>query len=151
MYDTVIFPTDGSEESLEALDHALGLARTNDADLHALYVVDTSYPYGDFEGGLIDIEPIVESFRSEGERALDRIERRAEREGIAVTGDIREGTAIHRVILEYANEVGADVIVMATHGRRGLDRWFLGSITERVVRIAGCPVLTVRSSNTAEE
>ncbi|MFW6385265.1 MAG: universal stress protein [Halodesulfurarchaeum sp.] len=40
---------------------------------------------------------------------------------------------------------------MATHGRRGLDRWFLGSITERVVRIAGCPVLTVRSSNTAEE
>lgn len=151
MYDTVLFPTDGSEESLVALDHALGLATTNDADLHSLYVVDNSYPYGDFEGGVIDIEPIIESFRAEGERALDRIDRRAEREGIAVTGVVREGTAIHRVILEYADEVDADIIVMATHGRRGLDRWFLGSITERVVRTANCPVLTVRSSGTTEE
>ena len=98
MYDTVLFPTDGSEVSLQALDHALGLARTNDADLHALYVVDTSYPYGDFEGGVIDIEPIIESFRAAGERALDRIDSRAESDGIAVTGVIREGTAIHRVI-----------------------------------------------------
>lgn len=148
MYGTVLFPTDGSDESLAALDRALDLARTYDATLHALYVVDTNYPYGDYEGGAIDLAPLTEALREEGDRTIERVEDRVDREGVAFVGAIREGSAVHREIIEYAEEVGADLIAMGTHGRRGLDRWLLGSVAERVVRTAGIPVLTVRSEAT---
>lgn len=150
MYETVLFPTDGSADSMEAFDHALDLAKTYDADLHALYVVDTSYPYGDFDGGVIDIEPVLDSLRDAGQRTIESIGSRADQAGIPCIGAIREDSIIHRAILEHAEEIDADVIVMATHGRRGIDRWVLGSVTERVVRTATVPVLTVRTGRGTE-
>ncbi|MEF8842143.1 MAG: universal stress protein [Haloarculaceae archaeon] len=149
MYETILFPTDGSDASLRALDHALELAGTYDATLHVLYVVDTSYSYGDFDGAAIDLTPVFEALREEGERTIGTVEERAEAAGVDVVGATRESGTVHRALLEYAEEVDADLIVMATHGRRGLDRWLLGSVTERVVRAADAPVLTVRTG--AEE
>lgn len=151
MYETVLLPTDGSDESLQALDHALDIAATYDAVLHALYVVDISYPYGDLDGGAIDLEPMFEAQREEGKRTLQQIEERAERAEASFAGAIREATTVHRAILEYADENGVDLIVMGTHGRRGFNRWLLGSVTERVVRTADVPVLTVRSAMESEE
>lgn len=145
MYETVLFPTDGSDPSLQALDHALDIAGRYDAAVHALYVVDTTYPYGDFDGSSIDPEPLFDALREEGERTLERIEERTDDAGVSFVGEVRESGSVHRAILEYAEEQGADLIVMGTHGRRGLDRWILGSVTERVVRTADVPVLTVRS------
>lgn len=151
MYETVLFPTDGSDPSLQALDHALDLADTYGATLHALYVVDTTYPYGDFDGGGIDPEPLFDALREEGEQTLDRVEQRANDAGVEFVGETRDAGSVHRAILEYADEHGADVIVMGTHGRRGLGRWLLGSVTERIVRTADVPVLTVRSESEADE
>lgn len=145
MYETILFTTDGSDESLRALDRALDLAETYDGSIYALYVVDTSYPYGDFDGAAIDLTPIFESLREEGERALETVGERAEGAGVPFHSAVREDGVVHRAILEYADEVGADVIVMGTHGRRGLNRWLLGSVTERVVRMSEIPVLTVRT------
>ena len=146
MYDTILFPTDGSDASLRALDHALELAGTYDAALHVLYVVDTSYPYGDMDGAAVDLTPVFEALREEGERTIGTVEERAGDAGVDVVGATREDGVVHRAILGYAEEVDADLIVMGTHGRRGLNRWLLGSVTERIVRGAEAPVLTVRAS-----
>lgn len=151
MYETVLFPTDGSDLSLRALDHALDLAETYGATLHALFVVDTTYQYGDFDGGGMDPEPLFQALREEGDRALDDVEERAECTGVPFVRAIRESGYVHRAITEYADENDVDAIVMGTHGRRGLDRWILGSVTERVVRTADVPVLTVRSQPENEE
>jgi nucleotide-binding universal stress UspA family protein len=145
MYETILFPTDGSDESLRALEHALDVAHAYDATLHALYVVDTGYPYVEAEGGAVDLSPVSAALRTEGERALEQIETRAERAGTAFVGATREASLVHRAITDYAAEHGVDLIVMGTHGRRGFDRWLLGSVTERVIRTADAPVLTVRS------
>lgn len=147
MYSTILFPTDGSDESLEALDHALDLVATYDAELHALYVVDTNYPYGDLEGGVANWEQFISAFREEGTKTLEIIEARAEAAGTTVIGALREAGVVHRAILEYAAENDVDMIVMGTHGRRGLDRWLLGSVTERVMRTSDVPVLTVRTGD----
>lgn len=151
MYETVLLPTDGSDESLGALDHALDIADAYDAALHALYVVDTSYPYTGFDDGAIDLKPIREALREEGEETLRRVEERAERAGTEFVGAIREASVVHRAVLDYADGNDVDLIVMGTRGRRGLDRWLLGSVTERVVRTADVPVLTVRSATEPEE
>lgn len=149
MYETILFPTDGSDASLRALDHALELAGTYGATLHVLYVVDTSYSYGDFDGAAVDPTPVFEALREEGERTIETVEQRAGA-GVDVVGATREDSAVHHAILEYADEIGADLLVMGTHGRRGLDRWILGSVTERVVRGADAPVLTVRTASERE-
>lgn len=151
MYETILFPTDGSDASLRALDHALELAGTYDATLHVLYVVDTSYPYGDFDGVGVDLTPVFEALREEGERTIETVEERAGEAGVDVLGEPREDSVVHRAILGYADEVDADLIVMGTHGRRGLNRWLLGSVTERVVRAASAPVLTVRTGGERED
>lgn len=151
VYETILFPTDGSDASLRALDHALELAGTYDATLHVLYVVDTSYSYGDFDGAAVDLTPMFEALREEGERAIGAVEERAEAAGVDVVGATREDGTVHRALLEYADEIDADLIVMGTHGRRGLNRWLLGSVTERIVRTADVPVLTVRTGTEAEE
>ena len=147
MYETILFPTDGSDASLGSLDHALELAGTYDAVLHVLYVVDTSYPYGDFDGVGVDLTPVFEALREEGERTIETVEERAGDADVDAVGATREDSVVHRAILEYADEVDADLIVMGTHGRRGLNRWLLGSVTERIVRAANAPVLTVRTAN----
>lgn len=151
MYRAVLLPTDGSDSSLHALDHALDIANAYDATLHALFVVDTSYPFTGFDDGTIDPEPLFEALREEGERTLQRVEERAERTATPFVGALREAGVVHRAILEYVDENDIDVIVMGTHGRRGLDRWLLGSVTERTVRTADVPVLTVRGPMDADE
>lgn len=146
MYRTVLFATDGSEASFGALEHALEIAGSNEATLHGLYVLDTGYPFTGFESGA-DVVPVLEALRAEGERSLEAVRERAEAAGVAFVSAVREGDAVGRTITDYAEEVGADLIVLGTHGRRGLNRWLLGSVTERVVRTAPVPVLTVRAGS----
>lgn len=151
MYETVLFPTDGSDESFHALEHAIDVAETYGATLHALYVVETDYGSAGFDDVPVNVDAILEARRADGARALERVEARAERTGTTVVTAVREGGVVHREILDYADENDADVIVMGTHGRRGLDRWLLGSVTERVVRTSPIPVLTVRGESDADD
>jgi nucleotide-binding universal stress UspA family protein len=144
MYRTVLFATDGSEASFDALEHAFRAADRDEATLHGLYVVDVGYPFSGFESG-VDVVPVLEALRAEGERSLETVRERAEAAGVPFESAVRESDAVARTITDYAEEVGADLIVLGTHGRRGLNRWLLGSVTERVVRTAPVPVLTVRT------
>jgi nucleotide-binding universal stress UspA family protein len=138
MYDRILVPTDGSEGTEGAVDHAIDLATTYDAALHALYVVDTNVHVDGSAAGTFD------AIESAGRRAVDEVLERAEAAGVeTVEGAVVEGTP-HRAILDYADEHAVDLVVMGTHGRTGLDRYLLGSVAEKVVRLSDAPVLTVR-------
>jgi len=138
MYDRILLPTDGSDASDRAVEQAVGLAREMGAELHVLFVVE-DIPYAP---EMMD-DTVEEELQGIGEEAIAAIEARADEAGVDVVSAIRKG-APHSAILEYADGEGVDAIVMGTHGRSGLDRYLLGSVTERVVRTADVPVLTVR-------
>jgi len=146
MYGDILVPTDGSRAAECAIDHAVDLAGTYGARIHALYVVDAS-AYSTLETGS---EVVMDALEQEGREAIDRVEESATAAGVDVVTDIVAGTA-YTTILEYAGEEGIDLIVMGTHGRQGLDRYLLGSVTERVVRSSEAPVLTVRMGDDAAE
>lgn len=146
MYDRILVATDGSEESLRALDHALDIAGQYGATLHALYVVDGGHPLSDLDGGAMDLGPLFEALHEEGERTLERIEERAEEAGTPCVTAVREAGSVHGAILDYADENDVDLLVLASHGRRGLDRLLLGSVTERILRTSDIPVLVVRGT-----
>lgn len=136
MYDRVLFPTDGSEGADVAATHALTVADRFDAPVHALYVVDVT------AGQATDAyaAPAVDALRAAGEEHVDRVVERAEREGVEVTSAVVEGTPASTIVEETTD---GDVVVMGTHGRTGLDRYLIGSTTEKVVRTAEVPVVAV--------
>ncbi|MDP2481725.1 MAG: universal stress protein [Candidatus Palauibacterales bacterium] len=143
--DTVLFATDFSPLANAALDDALALARTHGAVLHLLHAVvlhadDPNDPAHHF--------PDAEEIRVRLEEAADgrMTSQLAERNAgdIQVVRAQRRGISAAPAILEYADEIDADVIVMSTHGRRGLSHALLGSVTEEVVRLSARPVLTIR-------
>ncbi|MES3517017.1 MAG: universal stress protein [Natronomonas sp.] len=138
MYDRILLPTDGSEAGNKAVSEAIELATAHGATIHALFVVNES-PYAP---ELIDAD-VGSRLRTVGEEVLGEIRDRAAEAEIEIETEIREGTPA-REIIDCAEDIGADVIVMGTHGRSGLDRYILGSVTERVVRGSSVPVLTVR-------
>lgn len=139
MYDRILLPTDGSTTTDRALEHALDVASHSDATIHVLHVIDATVFANDVETGTI-----VEEFETAGERIVTEVAERARAADVAVATDVVRGTP-HQTILEYGSEHDIDLIVMGTHGRTGLDRYLLGSVTERVVRLSPIPVLTVRS------
>jgi nucleotide-binding universal stress UspA family protein len=141
MYAEVLVPTDGSPASDAAIEHAIALADRYDARLHALYVVDGA-AYSSLEAGA---EVVVEALESEGEEATGRVADAAADAGVECVTTVTSGTA-YRSIHEYVDANDIDVVVMGTHGRQGLDRYLLGSVTERVVRTSDVPVLTVRQA-----
>ena len=139
MYAEILVPTDGSPASDAAIEHAIDLADRYDARLHALYVVDGA-AYSSLEAGA---EIVVEALESEGEEATKRVADAAADADVECVSSVVSGTA-YRSIQDYVDEHDIDVVVMGTHGRKGLDRYLLGSVTERVVRTSDVPVLTVR-------
>lgn len=144
MYDTILVPTDGSGHSVRAAEHGYYLARLFDATVHVINVVDVQRAGGMFDAGGVD-QAFVDRLKEEGKEAVETVEAVGdERDAVktaVVTGDPAE------TILEYADDHGADMIAMGTHGRTGLDRYVAGSVTERVVRLATVPVLTVRATD----
>ncbi|MFB6169156.1 MAG: universal stress protein [Haloferacaceae archaeon] len=137
MYDDILLPTDGSEAAEAAVDHAIRLARAFDATVYVLSVIE---PVPAVE---MDAAVVHERLAESAERAADRACERLEACGVSHESSVRDGSA-HRAILAEADERGVDLVVMGTHGRTGVGRVLLGSVTERVVRNADAPVMAVR-------
>jgi nucleotide-binding universal stress UspA family protein len=144
VYDTILVPTDGSDAAAAALEPAFELATTTGATVHALYVVEPVY------SAEYNVQEIYDALREEANRVLEDIAERGEAAGVEVVTAVENGTA-HRRILEYADENGVDVVVMATHGRTGIGRYLLGSVTEKIVRLSDAPVLTIPAKAAAAE
>ena len=135
MYQDVLIPTDGSEGSNRAIKHAVALALDLEASVHALSVVEST--------GATKRDQLRADPEAEASDALEQVEAAAEGADLEVTSTIREGVAAEE-ILAYAADADVDMIVMATHGRTGLEQVLLGSVAEQVVRNASVPVVTVR-------
>jgi nucleotide-binding universal stress UspA family protein len=138
--ERILVPLDGSDGSAQALDHAITLASELGASIHLVAVVD---PYG--------LSSVTE--RQEVETELEDVvasgAARVQETGIPVTTAVEAGFP-HREILGSVEARSIDLIVMGTHGRRGLDRFVLGSVAEKVVRLSPVPVLTVRIGASGE-
>ncbi|MFC7018261.1 MULTISPECIES: universal stress protein [Haloarcula] len=136
MYDQVLLPTDGSEGAAAATDVAFALAGRFDAPVHALYVVDERFVADEFDAP-------VEAAEREATAALEAASDRGTEHGVSVEKHLRRGVP-HEEILDAVDDYAADLVVMGTHGRTGLDRFrHVGSVTERVVRSAPVEVHTV--------
>ena len=137
MYDDILIPTDGSAGTAEAVRHGLELAENYDATIHALYVIDETYP-------AVEWDTVTERLEDEATRSVEVIAEQADEVSVSVVKKVRRGVP-HEEIIDYADDYGIDLIVMGTHGRTGIDRFVhAGSVTERVVRHSPVPVLTAR-------
>ncbi len=138
----ILVAVDGSVTSEHALDVAIDLVRRLHAELSIVHVVDPGRAT-DPEGGLLAAE-VLENRRREGIAILSRILQHAA-ESVSATDFLREGNPAEE-ILATAQSWKADLIVVASHGRSGLARVFMGSVAEQVVRHAVVPVLVVRGA-----
>lgn len=138
----LLVPVDFSEASLEAMDMAVTLAMKNDAEVLLLAVVEPQSGAG--SQTFLDRPKVEEELKRLFDSRLEARTEAAESFFQDVSIFVREGKPAE-TILEIAKEEGVQMIVMGTHGREGLARAVLGSVTEEVVRRAACPVLTLRA------
>lgn len=136
-YGDILLPTDSSEPAEAAIDWGISLAKVYDATVHTVYSVDTSRFVSVEETG-----EIYDSLEKAGESALERVRKRATAADISVAGSLGTGPAA-QMILTYSDEHDIDMIVMGTHGRSGINRYLIGSVTESVLRSADVPVCCV--------
>jgi len=144
-YDRILVPTDGSDASANAIEHAVGIAARYDATLHALHVVDAGPDSTPDAGGLA-----ADELRAGGEKSVEAVAERAEDAGVAFETVVDAGVA-YRSIVEYVDENDIDLVVMGTRGRSGIHRFLLGSVAEKAVRTVDAPVMTVRPDLGTEE
>jgi nucleotide-binding universal stress UspA family protein len=140
MFHKILVPVDYSEYSREALNRAVALARANGAALVVLNVVEPLTPYADPLGGYIGLHQEVTEAARLFLASLDPL-----LEHIPHEAFIRKGQPGEEIVA-CAEETGADLILMATHGRSGLSRLVMGSTTEAVMRHAHVPVMTWRAA-----
>ena len=150
MYKRILVPVDGSDTSMLGLTHAIGLAKEQKAQLRILNVVDDLIiaPVMMEPTGAADLSFLVDSLRAEGRKVLDEAAAVARKGGTraeTVQAENR-GRIVSDVILADAKRSKCDLIVMGTHGRRGLNRLLLGSDAERVLRESRVPVLLTRKN-----
>jgi nucleotide-binding universal stress UspA family protein len=143
-YKRILVPVDGSPTSMAGLREAIKLARSHRARLALVHVADETIAFNAPAGG-ISIEPLLEDMRRAGQRLLKRAEKYALAHGIRPESELREsvGARVADAITWQAKRRRADLIVMGTHGRRGVNRMLMGSDAELVVRNASVPVLLV--------
>jgi len=142
----ILVPVDFSKQSRKALDYAIELARPTAAQVVALFVVEPIYYAEPDLAGAVGstVGGLLEQQRSGAEKQLARLRARLAKRCIKLRTLLQEGTP-YQAIVDTARTIKADLIVISTHGRTGLSHLLMGSVAERVVRTATCPVLTIRA------
>jgi nucleotide-binding universal stress UspA family protein len=153
MYAKVLVPLDGSEVSEQALAHAQSVARAFGARVYLLQVISLSHEYEAVRGGgdesLTALEysqdaarQITAARQTRAEEYLTAMAAGLEEMGIQVETSVRQGVTLDN-ITDFVEAAGIDLIVMSTHGRGGLQRFLVGSVTDRVIRSSHVPVLAI--------
>lgn len=139
----ILFPTDFSESAEHAWLFALQFAQDFAAEVHLLHVVAPPPRLTEAYSMNFDPERFAAVLSAEAQTSLDRLVERAKARNLTFHQAVRIGVDFHEII-DYARKHQIDLIVMATHGRTGLAHALVGSVAEKVVRKAPCPVLTVK-------
>ena len=147
MYDRILVATDGSALSKKAVTHAIGLAATCGAELIALKVVPR-YPQAYFEGSIPlnakDVARIEAQWSDEAQAAVDAVKKLAEVKGVKAKAVVSRSDIVSDAIIAAAKKQKAELVVMASHGRKGIKRLLLGSETQQVLTHCHVPVLVLR-------
>ncbi len=150
MYTRIVVPLDGSDIAEQALSTAEDFARATDATLHLIRVVEfpsTSYAY--VYGAMVESAALVTQLEDQihlAEEYLAEVAKPIAEHGVTVTTEVRHGIACQELI---GAMTPGDLFVIASHGRSGVARWFLGSVAEEITRHATVPVLLVRAGSAA--
>lgn len=144
MFKHILVPVDGSATALQAVDTAIGLAKAHGSRVTAIFVVDP-YPFTgvgtDFAYGQAEY---LSAATAQANTAIKAAKARFEAAGIAVESSVIESHSVWRGVVEAAESAGADLIVMGSHGRKGLEKLVLGSVTQAVLSHTKRSVLVVR-------
>jgi len=144
MFKHILVPVDGSATALRAVDTAIGLAKAHGSRVTAVFVIDP-YPFTgvgtDFAYGQADY---LSAATAEANTAIKAAKARFDAAGIAVDSSVIESHSAWRGVVEAADSAGADLIVMGSHGRKGLEKLVLGSVTQAVLSHTKRSVLVVR-------
>jgi len=140
---TILVPIDFHQGSTASLAHAVELASKLGAELTVLHVWQMPVYGFPVVGTSIPVAELGRTVEASAKQALDEMVAAHEGQGVTIRPVLRVGTPWEQ-ILEVAKEIGADLIVMATHGRKGVPRALLGSVAEKVIRMSSVPVLTFR-------
>ncbi|MBP0593429.1 universal stress protein [Paraburkholderia sp. LEh10] len=148
MYKQILIALDGSKTSERVLNEAVAMARLTGGKIHAVYVVDKTPLFS--YAGYYDPIALVDALRKDGRTTLERAEAACRQAGVACDAEMVETERLNEdvatTLQHYAERLGADLVILGTHGRRGVRRIVLGSVAERFVRFAQCPVLLVRGA-----
>ncbi|MBK8073845.1 MAG: universal stress protein [Ramlibacter sp.] len=147
MYQRILVATDGSKLSRKAVDTAIGLAALTGASLVALKVVPR-YPQSYFEGSIAmapqDIARVEQQWAAEGNSVVEAVKAAAGAKGVTARAVTVKSDLVAEAVIAAAKKHKADLIVMASHGRKGLKRLLLGSETQHVLTHSSVPVLVLR-------
>lgn len=153
MYRNIMLAVDGSESSKRAIEEAAHIASLAHATVHAVYVVDKSALFN--YGGYYDPQALLEALRNDGQSALSQAREALAAAGIACKEETIETESmaddVAASLQRHAERIGADLVVMGTHGRRGVPRLVLGSVSERFLRFSTCPVMLARAARESVE
>jgi len=139
----ILVPIDFSTYSKNALRYAIPMARAFGATLHLVYVVEpTIYP-ADLGFGQVVLPGVEEELREKGAGELKNLIEKEIPDGVKATSAVRTGKP-HQEILAEAQEKEVDLIIVASHGHTGVEHVLFGSTAARLVRLAECPVITIR-------
>jgi nucleotide-binding universal stress UspA family protein len=147
MYQRILVPVDGSDTSQRGLDEAIALARLTGGSLRLVHVVDELSFASGFETYTAYAGDVVTLLRQAGEQILERAKARAAAAGVTAQTQLFEsyGSRLSDLVADQARDWRAELVVIGTHGRRGVGRWLLGSDAEQIVRTSTLPVLLVRA------
>jgi nucleotide-binding universal stress UspA family protein len=140
----VLVATDFGEASAAALSYGREIARTFDAKLHVLHVIENPMIWLGPESAGIDVMQLRADLEASAEQQLNRLVTAEDRRELDAVTIIRTGRSPALEIANQARLANVDIIVVGTHGRTAVTHMLMGSVAEKVVRIAPCPVLTVR-------
>jgi nucleotide-binding universal stress UspA family protein len=144
MYKHILVPVDGSDTALQAVHSAAALAHAFGSQVTVLYVIDP-FPFSglgsDFAYGQAEYQNAA---RAEAKTSTQQAQAMLAQSGVQCGITISEAHSAWRGILDAAGHIGADLIVMSSHGRSGLEKIVLGSVAQRVLSHASLPVLVVR-------
>jgi nucleotide-binding universal stress UspA family protein len=141
----ILLPTDLSSTSLSAADYAVELASQYNAKIHLLHVLEKTPPILTIRSLDLSQEKILKSFEEEGKKSLENAVKKIQKNRISevnIEPVLKKGIDYEEIV-KYSKEHKIDVIVIATHGRTGILRTLLGSVAEKVIRYAKCPVLVI--------
>jgi nucleotide-binding universal stress UspA family protein len=147
MYQRILVATDGSKLSKKAVTSAIALAALSGAELVALKVVPR-YPQSYFEGGIAlqadEIQRVEKQWADEGQAVVDAVAKAALGKGVSTKALTVKSDVVSDAVLATVKKHQCDLIVMASHGRRGIKRLLLGSETQQVLTHATVPVLVLK-------